>query len=266
MKIIFRAFGIIMIKVAIILIAAILIYLIYMGVYTCIINKRIKSGKVVKKKGLLGAKDAALAFNTMVLLFTFILYINSSIRYIESAERVKDRTSRNEYMMADVSDPNNIDFMQGSGRYYKYKKGGDYSYLSKYSVEANPGYIKEVIEGDMCTFTLFKRSADPDSFHPDFLCFIDYKGEREDLEIFRYFSFTKKGSSNTLPLSAGGSGSVKKRVLCLGYLAEDSEAVIDIYALTYEAFEQFMEDDEHKHVEAKDYAMSSDRLVISFDD
>ena len=256
--------------IAIIVIVAIVGYLIYMCVYTNIINKRIKRGEVVKKRKVLEPRDAVMCISSMALMVMLIMYLNESIGrrhdYDDYNDDYKREVSRNAFVMADASNPEEYVVEQMVDRFYGGDNELDFSYLSMYSVDENPGYTKEVIEGDLCTFTLFKRKADPNSFHPDFICFIDYKGENKDGWMCECLSFMDKNTNDRLPGSAMKGDSVCDRLLFLGNMDKGSEAVIDIYILNDESYELFSEDNGHNFLKVKDYATSSDRLVISFDD
>lgn len=49
-------------------------------------------------------------------------------------------------------------------------------YRSRFSMEENPGYTKEVTEIDDVRYTYFLSEAEPDFFHPAFLVYAEYIG------------------------------------------------------------------------------------------
>ena len=142
-----------------------LVVFIYYLIYSHIVNKRIREGKIDGKKLVDIPKLVMCGIIASLLIYCVI--VRWSLYDAQKASEIPP--SRNSFAVIDVSDPDDYHYSFYSGYGLD-----DASFAKMYSKDDNPGYEKEVIEKDSVVFTVFKRTSAPDSFHPDFLCFVDY--------------------------------------------------------------------------------------------
>jgi len=86
-------------------------------------------------------------------------------------------------------------------------------YRSTYSIEENLGYIKNVEQKGDIRFTYFIREDNFDIFHPTFIIYVEYTGDKEILYRGVQGDFTVE---NDMPISNRGSaGGEFKNYLCV---------------------------------------------------
>lgn len=182
--------------VALVAAAAVLVAL-YVVFYTFWINRRIREGVVTGRrlvdppKAVMGAVIVVLAVICGLLIY-------------DANHQPAHTVSRNSYAEIDASVPGRYEYVAWAGS----PELGDASFAEAYSLEENPGYEKQVtVDGDF-VFTVFTRTSPADSFHPDFLCFLSYTGEREEgLSLFTggYFAELSEDGAGSGSGSAGGT-------------------------------------------------------------
>lgn len=234
--------------------------LIYYFVYTAKINKRIRSGEVSGKK-LVDIPRVIMFFVIAVLGFYCIVLWH----YLHNA----DGTSRNDYVVISVEG-------QDEDEYYVY--GGnqglmDASFAGVYSKESNAGYNKKVIKEGDYIFTIFKRiSSKADNFHPDFLCYAEYKGKnKESMTVYNTASFVSVSDVNDSWNSGHNGYGISDCLLFIGNLQVGVNFHIR-FDLMDEAAEASFTDAKQKNPEEDngnspnpaDFATSSAEVTISF--
>ena len=235
--------------------------LIYYLIYTAKINKRIRSGEVSGKK-LVDIPRIIMIFVIAVLgFYCFVLWY-----YLHNA----DGTSRNDYVIISVDG-------QDENECYAY--GGnlgldDASFAGVYSKESNAGYNKEVIKDGDYIFTIFKRISKADNFHPDFLCYAEYKGKnKESITVYNTASFVSVSDVDD-PWNSGYNGyGISDCLLFIGNMQVGVDFHIR-FDLMDEAAEASFTDAKQKNPEEEDnsnspnpadFATSSAEVTISFD-
>ncbi len=235
---------------------AVLGLVIYYLVYTAKINKRIRSKDASGKK-LIDIPRIIMIVVIAVLVFYCTLLLHSS--------NTSDETSRNDYAIIGIEEQNEFE-------YYAY--GGnpgltDASFAGIYSKEGNPGYKKEVVKKGDYIFTIFKRKSTPDNFHPDFLCYAEYNGERKDMIVYNTSSFVSASDADDRLESGFGGNRVSDCLLFIGNLNpgygfhirfdlmdKESETVY------MDAMQKATEEDKGNFPDTRNFATSSAEVAI----
>lgn len=116
---------------------------------------------------------------------------------------------------------------------------------------------------------MFTRISPADSFHPDFLCFVEFMGENQE----KYTCYNNAGFQTLNEESdyfyAGSAGDISDCLLYIGYLDEDSVFQITMSLLDEKAEMEYMEADERAYDEdkgefpkAEDFAVSTGSVSI----
>lgn len=233
--------------------------MIYYLVYTAKINKRIRSGDASGKK-LVDIPRIIMIVVIAVLVFYYILLLHSS--------NTADEASRNDYAIISV---------EGQNEYEYYAYGGnpgltDASFAGIYSKESNPGYNKEVVKKGDYIFTIFKRKSSPDNFHPDFLCYAEYKGEKKDMVVYNTSSFVSASDADDHLDSGFGGNSVSDCLLFIGNLnpGYDFHIRFDLMdekseTAYMDAMEKATEEDKGNFPDIENFATSSAEVAIRFE-
>lgn len=246
----------------VVLVAAVIF--VYRLIYTYKINKMIQAGEVKGRKlvdlhkMVMGAVIVGLTIFAVMLMCIIYDYENRDYSI-----------SRNNYAVIDISDEENY-------RYYSYfgnTELEDASFAKVYKKDANEGYEKEVIESENYIYTVFRRTAPADSFHPDFLCFVEFLGTDDE----KYVCYTKT-EFHEITEETGGfametGGKVVDNVLYIGYLEQGCKfditmSLLDDNAETQynEAMEEANKEDNGDFPTAEEYAVSTGSVSISFDE
>lgn len=247
-----------LILIMIVVVAAVIIYKI---VYTYKINQKIQSGEAKGGKMMDMSKMVMVAIITgltiFCLLLMYVVYDYSSQTYTIY--------SRNTYAVIDVSDEENYEYIS----YFGNNQLDDASFAKVYNWDTNEGYKKEVIVSGDYTFTVFTRISSADSFHPDFLCYVQYTGEK-DLNLT---SFNKTGFCSITEKGVGSfgeaTGDIEDCVLYIGNLEDDCSFNIEINLLDSEAEMAYQEalrntydEDNGEFPEAAEFAISTAKVSI----
>lgn len=154
-------FGLSLKRIWIILfIAALVVLIVYYLIYTIKINQHIRSGN--KKEIRMIDFPKIIMIVTIVLLFS-ICVVNT----VSPAASVV--ISRNNYAVIDTSDYEYISYFSDADL-------DDASYAKAFSENGNSGYAREEFTDGDFDFIVFTSTTPPDSFHPDFFCYVTYTG------------------------------------------------------------------------------------------
>lgn len=231
--------SILFVLLVVLIIAAIFIYRI---IYTHKINQKILSGEMQGGKLIDVSRMVTIAIIVGLLLYSGLL------SYIVHDYENRDYTvSRNNYAIIDVSNPEAYEYVG----YFGNVDLEDASFATVYSKEENAGYEKEVVESGDYVFTVFTRTSPADSFHPDFLCFVEYIGSATE----QYTCFDNAGFQATNEeegyFFAGSAGDVSECLLYIGNLDEDCMFQITMSLLDEKAETAYIEADEKAYEEDK---------------
>lgn len=243
-----------------IMILAVILAALYYFIYRRYVNRRIHEGKTAGQrmtempKFMMGVIIAAL-----VLICAVLVYGNSQSKDIV--------ISRNDYAVIDVSEHGNYQYISWSGA----GSLEDASFAEMYSIEENPGYKKSVSTDGNFTFTVFTRTAPADAFHPDFLCYVTYTGEKDGLSLGCSAQFTEL-SSNTSGGNASVGGNLYDCLLFVGNM--DTDCVFQFTAAVFDetaeakynqALEQALQEDKNDGLEMAQFAVNSGTVMIEIE-
>lgn len=110
-------------------------------------------------------------------------------------------------------------------------------YLSRFSIEENPGYTKEVTETEDVRYTYFLSEAEPDPFHPAFLVYAEYIGTGTPAYQDAALTYCNP-DGNTETLAASGLES-SDRVICFfgnAFSGGTISCTVDFYETLPEEF------------------------------
>lgn len=231
--------------------------LVYYIIYTMRINRIVRDGMASERKM---PDISKVVMGGVILILVLVCGV-----LIYDAGREEPPISRNNYAIIDVSDPENYEYIAWAGG----AQLENASYAEIYSEESNPGYDKEIrIDGDF-KFTVFKSTEPADSFHPDFLCFVEYMGESiEGLSMSNGGSFI----SNTADSYSGSfsAGEPFDKILYIGCMDADCSFVVTVSAFDEaaekaydEAMQKAMEEDIGEFPKETDFAISSAQVTIT---
>lgn len=233
--------------------------LIYYFVYTAKINKRIRSGETSGKK-LVDIPRIILIVVIAVLTFYCVLLSHSLHN--------EDQTSRNDYAIINVVEQDKDQYQAYGGN----PKLNDASFAGVYSKENNAGYNKEVIKEGDYIFTIFKRNSFPDNFHPDFLCYAEYKGKKERLVVYNTSSFVSASDADDHLDSGYGGNSVSDCLLFIGNLdpGYDFRIRFDLMdekseTAYMDAMQKATEENKGNFPDIENFATSSAEVAIRFE-
>ena len=244
-------FNVARIIILFVIIAAVLMFAYYL-IYTHNINKKIISGQVSGRK--------MVDIPKMIMIAAIIVLMFLCALFAKEANRPQMKYSRNNYAVIDISD-NDYKYASYAGS----ANLDDASFAKMYSKEKNPGYDKEIVDDGDFKFTIFKRSAEADSFHPDFLCVVDYNGKKtSDLSLSISGMFCEKADNKNSFGTGSGGGEIYDTMLFIGNLDEKSFFNISAWiidkegeALYSEAMEKAFEEDKGEFPKEEDFAVSS---------
>lgn len=230
---------------------------IYYLIYARAINQKIQSGEKTGRRMIDIPKVLLIAVIVALVLYSGVLQY--------SIQTQANAVSRNLFAVIDVTDPEKYEY----AAYFGNVVLDDASFAQVYSIEANPGYEKQVaVDGDF-QFTIFTGTTPADSFHPDFLCYVEYIGEEENLvfcDMAGFQAIDDEGGA----YAAGSSGWEASVRLYIGNLDDNCQFTIHMYALDeaaetafWEANQQAMEEDKGDFPSEQDYATSTGSAVIT---
>lgn len=248
------------ILVAVVVILAIIAYKL---IYTYKLNKMIQDGEIKGRK-LVDLSKMVMG----AIIAGLVLYSGLLMYIIWDAAKQDNSVSRNNYAVIDVSDSDNYNYAGYSGS----TELEDASFAKVYNKDANEGYSKEVIESGEYIFTVFKRNTPADSFHPDFLCFVEFAGaDREAYACYSKAGF-RSVAEETEGFYEGFGGDIADCLLYIGNLEEDCQFDITMSLLDNEAeikYEEAMQDayteDKGDFPSAEDYAASVGTVSIGME-
>lgn len=229
--------------------------------YTYKINKKIQSGEVQGRKLVDMSRMVMIAVITGLAIFSGVqMYVIN-----DYSSRAYTVHTRNDYAVIDVSDEKNYKYISYMGN----MQLEDASFAKMYSREKNEGYKKDVILSGDYEFIVFTRTSPADNFHPDFLCFIQYVGEKNcewiSCNKSGFRSITEKGNG----FNGESIGDIEDSVLYVGNLEKDCCFDIEINLLNskaenayQEAIHAAYEEDKGDFPEAGDFAVSTAKVSI----
>ena len=246
-------------RILILILLLVMIFIVaYKMVYTYKINKRIHMGEIVGKPYVDMSRMIIFAVITGLVIYSGLLtYI------VSDSGNQEQHVSRNNYAIIDVSNPEEYKYTG----YFGNVELEDASFAKVYSKEENPGYNKEVIASGEYLFTVFTRNAPADSFHPDFLCFVEFKGD-ENTELSCYSNVGFQAFEEDDYFSVGTAGDVSECLLYIGnvdvdYSFQISMALIDKEAeQLYLEAEKIAEKENQKEPKVEDFADSVGGVTI----
>jgi len=235
------------------------IIFIYRLIYTHLINKKILSGEIQGRKLIDVSRMVTIAVIVGLIIYSALL------TYVVNDYANQDYSvPRNNYAIIDVSNPEEYKYAGyfGSGQLE------DASFAKVYSKEENPGYDKEVIASGEYLFTVFTRNTPADSFHPDFLCFVDFVGDKETgLSCYSNAGFRAFDEADYF--SVGSAGDIQESLLYIGYLDADYSFQISMALMDKEAEAKYIEAEKLAEKENweevpkfEDFAVSVGRITI----
>lgn len=231
---------------------------VYYLIYASSINKKIQSGQAGNRK--LVDIPKAILIAVIVLLLSYAIILSAALRECNQKAAIVNRDS---FAVIDLTD---YTFSAYTGQ----KESSDAGFAKLFSREANPGYDKSVETDGDYVFTVFVRNADPDAFHPDFLCFVDYVGEVGDgLQSYGQCRFVNDESGNVAGGIATGGGDVGASLLYIGNLNDGdsftiTEGILDVAGeqAFQNAVEAAYDGDQGDFPSFADYAVSVGTVVI----
>lgn len=253
----FSIVGSIVLITFIVIIAVFVYYLIYARS----INRKICNGQIINRKMVDIPKVIMIAIIILLLLYSVALSVGLEQSYKNAAI-----VNRDDFSVINLSDYS----------YYGYsgmKESNDASFAKVYSKESNEGYKKTVQRDGDFEFIVFTRTTDHDSFHPDFLCYVDYVGEADaELLMYEKSSYIEKVSDKEVFGKSSGGGSLSDGRLYIGNINDDEKFRITIGLLDEEAKQKFSEADSKAYEEDNgefpdilDYATSAGSVTITIE-
>lgn len=208
------------IKTSIILVTffVVVIVFIYYLIYVHHINKAIEEGEVTGRKMI---DIPRIVMGAIIVLFVlyFIIYVHGEKEAKNNLiSQLDNRTTITEIDTTDYTYCGFTGTMETN----------DASFAKIYSKESNPGYDKDVSEQGDFTFTVFTRQSSSDAFHPDYICFVDYTGDIDELASIyqRFESIDTTDAKNYGTLESAGSN-IKREYMFLGNLnKEDTISIV----------------------------------------
>lgn len=244
------------VSILFILLVALVVTLIfvYRLIYTHNINKKIQSGEIQGRKMMDLSRMV-----TIAVIIGLILYSGIVTYVVNDYANQESHVLRNNYAIIDVSNPDKYEY----AGYFGSVQLKDASYAKMYNKDENTGYEKEVVTSGDYVFTVFTRSAPADSFHPDFLCFVEYIGaDKEKYVCYDKAGFQAIGEEED-QFFAGSAGNISDGLLYIGYLEEGHSFQISMSLLDQEAEKNYMEaeelaykEDKGQFPEVEDFAVS----------
>lgn len=138
---------------------------VYYLIYTIRINRRVCGG-IHGGRRMPDFPKTAMAALVLLLFAIGIVNIFAPGRPVAPG--------RNDFAVIDTSD---YSYMAYSSSYNL----EDASYARMFSEKENSGYTRKVTTDGDFRFTVFTSTAPPDSFHPDFLCYVAYIGDGAEM-------------------------------------------------------------------------------------
>lgn len=104
-------------------------------------------------------------------------------------------------------------------------------YLSRFSIEENPGYTKEVTEIDSVRYTTFRSQSEADLFHPAFLVYAEYIGSGAPAYQDAVLTYTSPDGEPIGTLAASGMDSDARVICFMGntFLGGTVSCTVDFY-------------------------------------
>lgn len=243
-------------------IVTIVVFIIYYICYYRHINASVAGGTVSRKR----MTDIPSALRAVIFLVLVFYAVVITMAYQGSRSRIETE-NRNSFSVISLPDYTYSAFDSGL-------VGSDASYMKNYSKDANEGYKKIISADEKFTFTLFTRTGEHDKFHPDFFCFVDYMGKRDDdISLYENYEYINRLTGEKLGGVGSGGAIPPAGFLVVGSLNESDSLIITLSILNSKAEEAWLRDDEQAWQEGKgefppvsDYALSTGRIEISLQD
>lgn len=230
----------IIIATVIVIVALFVYYLIYQSR----INKRILRGELSGRKMIDIPKVVLISVIVLLMLYSGIMF-NAYQSVINEPQVV----SRDNYAVIDASTAGKYEYMEYCGNV----ELEDASFAEVYSKDAIPGYDREVTEDGDFTFITFTRNSPADSFHPDFLCFVEYKGtDGTGYTFYQKGEFLNNENGEERQFGTGSGGDIPKCMLYIGNLNQDELFKITISVLDEDAETKLSDDMEAAMQQAMD--------------
>lgn len=232
---------------------------VYYIIYSRHINMKIASGEITGKRMV----DIPRVIFTVTLAVLLIYALTVTFALKQSRNQVYEE-NRNTFSVINLSD---YTFDSCSGTL----ADRDASYARIYSKESNDGYRKTVSKDGDFIFTAFTRAGQHDAFHPDFLCFVDYTGEKaEDLSLYETYEYADTDTMESAGEIGSGGGRPADSMLVIGNANDTDSFRITLSLLDgkgeneySEAYHKAYEEDKGNFPCASDYAVSTGSVVIT---
>lgn len=207
-----------MIKLILLLLIAMFIMiavisLVYFIIYKVLINRRIVSGETNKRKMISPFWMTIILFAIVFVIYLIVSVILSRVAY----ESNDQDTIPDEYFYA-TYDYN-----------VYYPDEMNTGYLSNFSIEENPGYEKyEEVMGDI-KFTYFISCEEFDTYHPAFIIYAEYTGDKEGTFSTDYMGkFLTQEGIEICGTGAGG-GDYEEYICVVGNTSIDCSFSFDLH-------------------------------------
>lgn len=248
-------------SIMLITVVVIIAVFVYYLIYARSINRKICNGQITNRKMVDIPKVIMIASIILLLLYSVALSVGLEQSYKNAAI-----VNRDDFSVIDLSD---YSYCSYSGT----KESNDASFAKIYSKESNEGYKKSVQRDGDFEFAVFIRTGDHDSFHPDFLCYVDYVGEAgAEFSIYGKSSYIEKESDKELFGKSSGGGSLSAGRLYIGNINDDENFMIRIGLLDKEAEQKYREaesrayeEDNGEFPDIMDYARGGGSVTITID-
>lgn len=202
---------------------------VYFLIYKRNVNKALENRDGSKRR--MPAPHKVLISVSGAIAFVLIIYISRSMIHTDSGI---DQAYFNAYYNFDVYEPEEMT-----------------GYLSMYSMEKNAGYKKYIEEKGDVKVTYFLSEEKYDTYHPTFIAFVEYAGEKEVLYKGYHGQFLTHAGESICGKGAAGSD-VTEYFVVMGDASIGCTFELEIYYY----------DTEEKGEEMSDVAVSSEKISI----
>lgn len=168
-----------MLTIGFITVAAAVAVVIYRAVYQNSINKRLNNGEIRHHR-----MPSPFTFTLVAVITALVAAVAVTAFMPSSGDVIIPDEYRNAVFDAEGYNPNEMT-----------------GYRTAYSIDGNPGYTKQVEQKGDVRFTCFVREDDFDLYHPSFIVFAEYTGDKNIL-------YTGYNIQNSIPSGErlGGHG------------------------------------------------------------
>lgn len=229
--------------------------LIYAVVYTHKINQRIQSGEVAGRRLVDIPKMVMIEVIIGLVIFSGIL-----MYVVNDYANAEQHISRNNYAVIDVSDENAYKY----AGYFGNVRLEDATFAKVYNKEENAGYEKKIEESGPFRYSIFTRTSVADSFHPDFLCFVEYIGDKKgEYSCYEKTGFCSITEENDYFYAGNGGEDIPDNLLYIGNIDAGCRFDITLSLMDKEAERKYEEaSEQNPECEAEEYATEMSKVSI----